>query len=113
MDDVPSARLDIESHAGDRRLRLEGDIDSHTAGDLEAALAALGTSGEVLLDVAGVGFIDSSGLRVVVSVNAALVDAGHALRIRGASPAVVRLVEITGLGDHLDVEESSGEGSGT
>lgn len=103
MDDAPAARLQIETLEG-RVLRLSGDLDSHTSDDLAEALEAAGPDADVTLDVAGVDFIDSSGLRAVVAGNSALAETGHRLRVRRAGASVRRLVELTGLDDHLDVE---------
>ncbi|MFG0318677.1 MAG: STAS domain-containing protein [Planctomycetota bacterium JB042] len=67
MNDTPAARLDIELTEQPPGLRLSGDIDSHTAPDLAEALGSIPADRDVELDMAGVGFIDSSGLRVLVA----------------------------------------------
>lgn len=91
----------------DRALVLVGEIDAHTAPELAAHLDPLpGASGDVVVDLAGVTFIDSSGLRVLVEAHHRSSESGRRLALRSPSPAVVRLLEISGLADHLDVDGS-------
>lgn len=99
MSTQPS-RLDL-SQNGDRTLVAVGVVDSHTADDLLERLRALGVDGDITLDLQGVEFIDSSGLRTVVTVHQELDDAGARLVLTQVSPSVTRLLEITGLRDHL------------
>jgi anti-sigma B factor antagonist len=93
-------RLDLSIDT-DGTLVLRGEIDSYTAPDLADRLAA-----EPLVevvDVAGVTFIDSSGLRAIVEAHQARATAGSRLVLRAPSAAVQRLLEISGLAGHLDV----------
>lgn len=101
MNPQPS-RLSLESPS-DRVLNAAGVIDAHTAEDLSGRLDELGVDGNVHLDLSAVEFIDSSGLRALVNAHQALDGAGHQLRLSGISAAVDRLLEITGLRDHLHV----------
>ncbi len=49
---------------GGRRLTLRGELDLATAGRLEAALAEAG--GPVVLDLTGLTFMDSTGVRMLL-----------------------------------------------
>ncbi len=102
MNDTPAARLDIEPTEQPSGLRLSGDIDSHTAPDLADALGRISADRDVELDMAGVGFIDSSGLRVLVAEHQRLDAGGASLRLANASDAVRRLVEMTGLAGTIE-----------
>jgi len=94
------ARLDISIDT-DGALVLQGEIDSYTAPDLAERLA---TEPPVeIVDVAGVTFIDSSGLRAIVEAHQARAASGSRLVLRAPSAAVQRLLEISGLAGHLDV----------
>lgn len=94
------ARLDLSVDT-DGALVLQGEIDSYTAPDLAERLA---TEPPVeIVDVAGVTFIDSSGLRAIVEAHQARNAAGSRLVLRSPSAAVQRLLEISGLAGHLDV----------
>src|SRR4051812_19022257 len=93
-------RLDIaRDDAG--ALVLAGEIDSYTAPDLAERLAA--DPPTEVVDVAGVTFIDSSGLRVLVEAHQTRAARGSRLVLRAPSVAVQRLLEISGLAGHLDV----------
>jgi anti-anti-sigma factor len=101
--------LSIEVAVNDREavLVVGGELDPHTAVELGEALDRLLEQDDlerVVLDVAAVGFIDSSGLRAILSANDALDTRGARLTLRSPSDAVRRLLEITDLLSHLDVE---------
>jgi anti-sigma B factor antagonist len=93
-------RLDVTKD-GDGVLVLAGEIDSYTAPELSEHLAA--EPAVEVVDVAGVTFIDSSGLRVLVEAHQSRAAAGSRLVLRAPSSAVQRLLEISGLAGHLDV----------
>jgi anti-sigma B factor antagonist len=99
-DAVLPTRLEIAPTTGG--VVLSGEIDAHTAPTLAGWLAPLqGAGTDVLIDLAGVDFIDSSGLGVLIDAHRRAVDAGRRLVLERPSPAVVRLIEISGLRDHL------------
>ncbi len=93
-------RLDFAQDV-DGALVLTGEIDSYTAPELSERLAA--EPPVEVVDVAGVTFIDSSGLRVIVEAHQTRVANGSRLVLRAPSAAVQRLLEISGLSGHLDV----------
>lgn len=98
-----ASRLDIEVQSAGV-LTLRGDIDAHTAGQLEAALLDVHDEDEVHLHMAEVAFLDSSGLRVVLAAHRRLAEDGRELIVDRPSDVVTRLLEITGLQDHLRIE---------
>jgi anti-sigma B factor antagonist len=53
-----------------------------------------GPPGRVVLDMSGVGFLDSSGLGALVAVMKAL-PAGRRLELAGCGPVVARVLELT------------------
>lgn len=85
-------------------LAASGEIDAHTAPSLASAIDAAGP--DVELDLAGVEFVDSSGLRVLIDAHQRLAEAGGALRITALSEPVRRLLEISGVSDYLGVDRS-------
>jgi anti-sigma B factor antagonist len=99
-----AARLDISSEIDG--LVLSGELDAHTAPQLAERLAQLPPGdADVVLDIGRVEFMDSSGLRVVIDVHQRAADAGRRLVLRHPTSAVQRLLEISGLSDHLSTEE--------
>jgi anti-sigma B factor antagonist len=101
MDETTPPRLEIQSGPGGRTLVVRGELDAHAAPSLEERLGSLSPDTDVTLDLEGVTFVDSSGLRVLISQHRRLADAGARLVVHSPSPAVTRLVELTGLTDHL------------
>lgn len=98
----PNPRLRITADAS--RLVLVGEIDAHTAPELAVHLDPLpGTDGDVVVDVAGIEFIDSSGLRLIVETHQRAEGLSRRLVLQRPSSAVTRLFEISGLTDHLCV----------
>ena len=79
---------------------VSGEIDAHTAPLLAEALATL-PAGLVTIDVAGVSFMDSSGLRVLMEAAVRAREAGGDLVVARPTAGIVRLVEISGLGEQL------------
>lgn len=101
--------LSFDLHVADDEAVLEvsGELDPHTAVELATALDDLTARDDltrVVLDLAKIGFIDSSGLRVILSADQNLKAKGARLTLRNPSDAVRRLFEITDLMSHLDVE---------
>jgi anti-sigma B factor antagonist len=85
-------------------VAVRGEIDVATSPRLRTELSALLGRGatEVTLDFAGVTFVDSSGLGVLVGAlkrlrEGAGSDDARTLRIVGAQDAVRKVFEITGL----------------
>lgn len=79
---------------------VRGEIDVATSPQLRTALNALVERGarDVTLEFAGVSFVDSSGLGVLVGAYKRLRDEGDgSIRIVGAQPSVRKVFEITGL----------------
>jgi anti-sigma B factor antagonist len=94
-------------------LRVGGEIDVFTAPTLAASLAELTAtpSARVEIDLDGVTFIDSTGLRVLIEADRRMRDRESVLALVRPSRAVSRLLELTALGDWLTVEPSSVPGS--
>ena len=101
----PTARLSVTTD-GDR-IVVSGDIDAHTCPDLASELDPLPGSGDVRLDVADVGFIDSSGLRVIIDAHQLADASNRKLVIERPSKSVSRIFEISGLKDHLHIVDES------
>lgn len=80
-----------------------GEIDAHTSPSLTAAIDAAGP--DVRLDLSGVEFVDSSGLRVLIDAHRRLVAAGGGLRLVALSEPVRRLLEISGVTEYLGIED--------
>jgi anti-sigma B factor antagonist len=83
---------------------LSGEIDAHTAPALAAHFATLPQGDDdFTIDMSGVDFMDSSGLRVVIELHQRAEAETRRLLVRKPSSPVARLLEISGLSDHLHV----------
>jgi anti-sigma B factor antagonist len=79
-------------------LRPAGELDIATAAQLERALVDDRRPGDrVVLDLADLEFIDSTGLRAIVRGAEAARRDGWELQLRPGSPAVQRVFEIAGV----------------
>ena len=81
------------------RVIARGDIDLATAPDFEAYLGELVSQGArtIVIDAAGVDFLDSSGIRVLVQASNDLEPLGGNIYLENMSAPVARIMEITGL----------------
>jgi stage II sporulation protein AA (anti-sigma F factor antagonist) len=91
---------DLDIHIDDgapRVIRVTGDVDGETSGLLWAAVEKVLASGasELAFDLRQVGFMDSSGLAVLVRASKVA-----EVQVRGTSLAVRILLDATGL-DHF------------
>jgi anti-sigma B factor antagonist len=89
-------------------VKVEGELDIATADQLSAELdALLVASGErVAVDLSGVGFMDSTGLRILIAANRKAGEAGYEfVVVTGASPAR-RVFELTRMDEHIRVVDS-------
>lgn len=87
-------------------LTVRGELDAYSAPGLEDQIGRL--IGEhvdtVILDLSETAFLDSSGLRAILTAQRRLAESSGHMSLRTPSEAVTRLLEITGLTDHFTVE---------
>ena len=76
----------------------EGRIDSITSGALDRHLLALGKAGErrVIVDLAGVDYISSAGLRVMLTLAKRTRESGGALALCALGASVRQVFELAG-----------------
>jgi anti-anti-sigma factor len=94
------------------RLRLTGELDYDSAGELVAAAGRLLAAGhrmtELRLDCAAVTGCDSSGLAALLQIHRAATAHGVRLRLEHRPATLERLLTVTGTRDHL-----TGDGAGS
>lgn len=96
--------LQIVQTTDPRGFRLVGEMDISNAGTLESALAAeVARGGDVVLDLAGLAFMDSSGIQVIIRA-AHQLGGGGKLILLGAGDLVRRSLERIRLGQLANVE---------
>ncbi|MGH8122568.1 MAG: STAS domain-containing protein [Rudaea sp.] len=92
--------LDIaqERQGAARVLVLRGRLDTDTAADMELALQDLLAAGErdFLIDLGGVIYVSSAGLRVLLALAKQLDGGKGSLRLCGLNPTVTQVFEVAG-----------------
>ena len=91
--------VDVTSEGGKEIVRLRGDADVYTAPVLERRLNELVDDGarEIVIDLAELTFIDTTGLSVLVGTHRRLRAHDGRIRLRSPSGSVQKVLEITGL----------------
>lgn len=99
-----AARFDVESGPATVIL-VEGELDAQTGSELRTLLARAFDErpDTVVVDLGGVDFIDSVGLSVLVTAHNRGESQGTVFSVRSASPACMRVFEITRLVDVLHI----------
>ncbi len=107
-DSPRTALLDLQVTDGSQAtILLSGELDPATAPQLDTAIEQVLSGSKVdrlVLDLSGLSFLDSSGLRVFVTAREALSAQGGELALRGPSANTQRLLDVTGLGEIIAVE---------
>ena len=86
-------------------LRLAGELDLASSTIFERALegAEIAASPLLVLDLDGLKFVDSSGLRIILLAHDRSRERGQEFAITPGSPQVQRLLSITSVSEHLHV----------
>jgi anti-sigma B factor antagonist len=92
-------------------LCLRGELDLATTPLLSREIEGvdLGTTATVVLDLQGLEFMDSTGLRAVLAAQQRLLEYGGAFAVTRGSPQVQRLLAVTRADEHLLVIGSPDE----
>jgi anti-anti-sigma factor len=90
---------------GTATVTVRGEIDVATAETFYRQLASVADGGprRVVIDLAGVGFLDSSGLRAFVRLRKA-VPGDCPVILRSPHPRTRQVFELTGLGTAFEFE---------
>lgn len=93
--------------SGDRlRLVLSGDIDVSVAAKIASLAdpAVAAHTGQVVVDLSAVTFIDSSGVGALVALHNSLADRGLGpLRVVPGPPNVMRVLRLVGLDEVFEL----------
>ena len=98
-EDVEAFAADVSVDGARIMLVLRGEIDAYTAPRLDEAVAAVGdvAGRHLVVDLGGVGFVDSTGLSALVGNLGRVRSAGGVVSLRGVSRQLAKLFEITGI----------------
>ena len=103
--------ISIERADGIVLMSLGGELDAATAGDLQAHLSQLAADRSVrlIIDLAQLEFIDSSGLNALALGSRVLAANGGSLVVAGAAAHIQRVFEIVHLASEVHTEATVGD----
>ena len=92
--------------AGTPGLALAGELDAGSAARLDAAVAEMRPhAAPIAVDIAGLTFLDSAGLRALLNVRQGVIDdTGHPIALQGVNDEQYKLLELCGLLDAFGLE---------
>lgn len=92
--------LTHEKRRGTMTVRLTGDLDHHAAAqirpELDALIADPGVK-RLVFDLSGLGFMDSSGIGMLIGRYKVMTRRGGSVAVRSGGGQVDRLIELSGL----------------
>ena len=100
------------SRTGERVvLRLDGELDLAGVPQLEGAVenALVDGATEIVLDLRGLEFVDSTGLRAILAQEERSVELGQTFALVRGPEQVQRLMHMTGVDEHLKIIASPEE----
>jgi anti-sigma B factor antagonist len=101
-------KVSIDEHADAYSIvAVRGEVDLHTAPKVQYAIER-GSEGveAVVVDMAGVAFMDSTALSTLMRAKETLEKGGTSLRLTAPSAAVQRIFDVTGFGDYFEIYPS-------
>ena len=106
--DGPWMLVDVQGgdDADSSRIAVFGDLDHPNAAHLRDAVARVLSDqhpGRLELDLAGVPFLDTGGIRALLDCRARAQRVGCGLTVSNVRPDVHRVLDIVGLVEHFGV----------
>ena len=91
--------LDVDTLGDRATLHVSGDVDVATAPELRDTVVRLISEGRthIVFDCTRLGFIDSTGLGVLIGARARALAANGSVALTGVGPALQRLLAVTGI----------------
>ena len=84
-------------------VRTEGWLDTMTAPQFHAAVQDLEAAEHTVLDLGGVDYISSAGLREVVALFRSVTERGGSFSVRRVRPGVADVFTMTGFNKKMDI----------
>jgi anti-anti-sigma factor len=101
--DVLEVEVDRDDGSSTAVVRVHGDVDAASVGELRAALDQAIADGatDLRVDLTAVPFLDSTGLTALIEASTKLEGRGTVV-VTAASAPVRRTIEMTGLGTYFE-----------
>jgi anti-sigma B factor antagonist len=84
-----------------RVVSLHGQLDLANADRVRDVLTGGVSGSRVVVDLADLSFVDSSGVAALLAARGEITEAGHGFELRGAKGIVRRVFDVTGLASLL------------
>lgn len=96
--------IEIKKMSGAAVIELSGRLDTTTAPVLEKNInESISESADLVLDLKGLEYISSAGLRVLLSAQKRMRKSGS-MKLKNVADAVMDILEMTGFADILEIE---------
>ena len=96
--------IEIRRNAGDTTIELAGRLDTTTAPALDKTISEdIGDTKNLTLDIKGLEYISSAGLRVLLSAQKKMQKIGS-MKVINVCEEIMEVFEMTGFADILVIE---------
>lgn len=94
-------------------LRLSGDLDTHAAGEFDAAMetSLARLKCDLVIDLTALSYLNSTGIRSFIRLHKGLKASGHRMVFRGVSEKIHRIFHYCGLDTFFAFEPSAEAGA--
>jgi anti-anti-sigma factor len=109
ISDMQTFGMRVDRRGTTAILRLSGEFDIAGAEVVDACIEELAGNSpdEVVIDLSGVSFIDSTGLRSLIRARALGPEAGWSLKLVRGPEGVQRVLELTRMDDVFEFTDAS------
>jgi anti-sigma B factor antagonist len=105
---VDELRISVTAGPTHTLVTLAGECDLHTGRQLRDVLTSEVSRGarRMILDLADLAFMDSTGMQVLLGVRTVLSVRGGTMALVSPQPVVARILELTGADQYIPVYDS-------
>ena len=104
--------MELEKTKNQLIIRLDGDLDHHYAAKVRSAVDGAVMAGDVtrvIFDFSGVGFMDSSGIGVIMGRYKLMRSIGGSVAVFGFSPTLDKLIAMSGIKKIVEIYKTEQE----
>jgi anti-sigma B factor antagonist len=100
--------FDVDHRGDDTVIVVSGELDLQTAPALRERVDSLVAEGSrsIVLDLAGVSFLDSSGLGALLGIRREITSSGGTLALQDLQPSVRKIFAITRMESAFDIRST-------